>query len=64
MDLVLSLGTTTVVMSQPVVPIIQHFRESPVRMNCHFCHADIVTATFYETGTLTWIACFVIFIVG
>ncbi|XP_052791285.1 LITAF domain-containing protein-like isoform X4 [Mya arenaria] len=55
---------TTVVVSQPAYTVVQHFRESPVRIKCQFCQADVVTSTFYETGTLTWVACFVIAIVG
>lgn len=56
--------STTVVMTQPAYQVIQHFRETPVRMKCHYCQADIVTATYYETGTLTWVACFIIAFVG
>ncbi|XP_052264424.1 LITAF domain-containing protein-like isoform X9 [Dreissena polymorpha] len=55
---------TTVVVAQPAYTVVQHFRESPVRIKCQFCQADIVTSTYYETGTLTWVACFVIAIVG
>ncbi|XP_052264491.1 lipopolysaccharide-induced tumor necrosis factor-alpha factor homolog isoform X5 [Dreissena polymorpha] len=55
---------TTVVVAQPAYTVVQNFRESPVRIKCQFCQADIVTSTYYDTGTLTWIACFVIFIVG
>jgi len=55
---------TTVVVTQPAYSVVQHFRESPVRIKCQFCQADIVSSTYYETGTLTWVACFVIAIVG
>lgn len=55
---------TTVVVNQPAYTVIQHFRETPVRIKCQYCQADIVTATLYETGTMTWIACFIIFFVG
>jgi len=55
---------STVVVTQPAYTVVQHFRESPVRIKCQFCSADIVTSTFYETGTLTWVACFIIAIVG
>lgn len=55
---------TTVVVAQPAYTVVQHFRESPVRIKCQFCQADVVTSTYYETGTLTWVACFVIAIVG
>ncbi|XP_060603756.1 lipopolysaccharide-induced tumor necrosis factor-alpha factor homolog isoform X8 [Ruditapes philippinarum] len=57
-------NTSTVVVTQPAYTVVQHFRESPVRIKCQFCQADVVTSTFYETGTLTWVACFVIAIVG
>ncbi|XP_045212810.1 LITAF domain-containing protein-like isoform X6 [Mercenaria mercenaria] len=57
-------NTSTVVVTQPAYTVVQHFRESPVRIKCQFCQADVVTSTYYETGTLTWVACFVIAIVG
>ena len=57
-------GHSTVVVTQPVVPVVVRFHESPMRMKCTFCHADIVTATYYETGTLTWIACVVLCFIG
>nr|AEW43450.1 lipopolysaccharide-induced TNF-alpha factor [Solen grandis] len=57
-------GQTTVVLQQPTYPVIQHFRESPIRIKCQFCQADVVTSTYMETGTLTWVACFIIAIVG
>ena len=57
-------GQTAVVVTQPVVPVVQHFRESPVQMTCHFCHANIVTATEYEAGTMTWVACAIICLIG
>ena len=55
---------TTVVVSQPAYAVVQHFRETPIRLKCQYCQADVVTATYYETGTLTWVACFIIAIVG
>lgn len=45
-----------------VIPYVQTFREVPVRLTCTFCRADVVTSTYYETGTLTWLACFFIFL--
>ena len=58
------MAPTTVVVQQPAYTVVQHFRESPVRVKCQFCQADVVTSTYYETGTLTWVACFIIAIVG
>ncbi|CAD5113777.1 DgyrCDS2945 [Dimorphilus gyrociliatus] len=62
-------STTTNVTIQPgAMPatsmIVQHFRESPIRINCNFCKADVVTAINYETGTLTWVAAGVICLLG
>ena len=49
---------TTVVLTQPQnVLVRQTFREVPVRLNCPKCNADIMTATTYEVGMLTWLAC-------
>ncbi|XP_060564454.1 LITAF domain-containing protein-like [Ruditapes philippinarum] len=52
---------TTVILNQPVT-IIQTFGECCIRLNCQFCHADVITSTEYEPGTLTWLACFLIFL--
>ncbi|XP_050394199.2 cell death-inducing p53-target protein 1 homolog isoform X3 [Patella vulgata] len=57
-------GNTTVVVAQPQVSVIQQFREAPVRTQCPHCRADVVTATRYEIGTLTWIVCLVLCLVG
>ena len=47
---------------QPPQPIlVQHFRDTPLRLRCQFCQAEVVTSTYYDNGTLTWLACFVIF---
>jgi len=54
-------GPTHVVMTQPVT-VLQMFRESPLRVTCQFCHADVVTSIYYENGTLVWLACFFIFL--
>lgn len=46
----------TVVQGQPqTVVLTQTFRETPVRMTCPSCHADIMSAMNYETGMLTWL---------
>ncbi|XP_055875072.1 lipopolysaccharide-induced tumor necrosis factor-alpha factor homolog isoform X13 [Biomphalaria glabrata] len=55
---------TTVVVAQPPITVVQTFRDVPVHMNCPHCRAEIVTGTHYETGTFTWIICFVLFFVG
>lgn len=49
---------TTIIHTQPTHVIVgMRFFENPVAMNCPYCQASIVTATRYEPGTLTWIAC-------
>ncbi|KAJ8309787.1 hypothetical protein KUTeg_011652 [Tegillarca granosa] len=35
-----------------------------IRMQCFACQKDIVTATEYESGTMTWIACLALFGIG
>ncbi|KAH3866887.1 hypothetical protein DPMN_030010 [Dreissena polymorpha] len=55
---------TTVVVAQPAYTVVQNFRESPVRIKCQFCQADIVTSTNYEIGILTVVACIVLACVG
>lgn len=57
-------GSSTVVVTQPGFINARIFREVPVPMQCPYCQATITTSTSYEVGTLTWIACFVVFIVG
>lgn len=55
----------TVVIQQPQhVLLRQTFREVPVRLNCQSCQADIMTATHYETGMLTWMAVGIICLFG
>lgn len=54
-------GQTNVVLTQPIT-VIQTYRECPLRVICPFCHAEVVTSTYYENGTLTWLACFFIFL--
>ena len=57
-------GTNTVVISHPTTVITQTFRESPVSMTCPHCQSSVVTAVNYETGTLTWLVCVILFLVG
>ncbi|XP_069125512.1 LITAF domain-containing protein-like [Argopecten irradians] len=56
--------TQTVVVTSPqyVQPMI--FRESPVSMSCSFCQAQIVTTTTYTTGTLAWLICGILILLG
>lgn len=57
--------TTTTIVQQPTVVIAQSpFLENPVSTQCPMCKATIVTGTHYVTGTLTWLACFGLCIVG
>ena len=53
-------STTALIVTQPQVYGIQRFHESPIRHKCQYCQADIVTSTTYTTGTLTFVACFVL----
>jgi hypothetical protein len=51
--------TRTVVQQQPPVIINSGFMygELPVSMQCPTCHTQIVTATDFEPGALSWLAC-------
>ncbi|XP_052818129.1 lipopolysaccharide-induced tumor necrosis factor-alpha factor homolog [Mya arenaria] len=42
---------------QPQAFVVQQFREVPLRMRCMFCQADVVTSTYFENGTITWLLC-------
>lgn len=55
--------TTTTIIQQPT-HIIAGFHESPVATTCPNCGAAIVTATSYVTGTLTWLACLGLCVIG
>lgn len=56
--------TSYVVTTAPVTSTPPSFRDTPVRMQCFACQKDIVTATEYESGTMTWIACLALFGIG
>ena len=57
--------TNTVILDQPALIVVGiQFRETPVRTECQHCHAEVITVTQYEEGTLTWLACFLIGIFG
>ena len=49
----------TVIHQQPTQVYVGglRFLENPTAMTCPYCQASIVTGTEYITGTLTWIAC-------
>jgi len=57
---------TITVVQQPTTVVIAPtpFHESPVSLSCPSCRATIVTGTQYVTGTLTWLACFGLCIIG
>ena len=48
---------------QPVMVVVANnvFSKMPQTMNCSNCHAAIQTSVSYETGTLTWIICVILF---
>lgn len=58
--------TTTTIIQQPthVAVSAMSFGESPVAMSCPNCKLNIVTATSYVTGTLTWLACLGLCVIG
>ncbi|XP_052232077.1 lipopolysaccharide-induced tumor necrosis factor-alpha factor homolog isoform X3 [Dreissena polymorpha] len=43
--------------------IIQIFRDTPVRIQCQYCQAEVFTATHHENGAVTWLACLGIMLV-
>ncbi|XP_012945333.1 cell death-inducing p53-target protein 1 homolog [Aplysia californica] len=51
---------SSVVISQPQMPAIQTFQDIPVRCVCPHCQAEILTATHYDNGTMTWVVCCVL----
>lgn len=57
--------TTTTIIQQPtqVVAAIS-FGEAPVAMTCPNCRANIVTAINFVTGTLTWLVCLGLCVIG
>ncbi|XP_046577318.1 cell death-inducing p53-target protein 1-like isoform X7 [Haliotis rubra] len=56
--------STTVVVQQPTIAVVQQFREAPVQTQCPHCAAQIVTATHYDNGTFTWVICLILCLVG
>ena len=59
-------NTTTIITSQPAVgqavPLI--FHEVPMSVRCPSCHAQVITVVRYETGTLAWVLCCIMFLFG
>lgn len=57
--------TTTTIIQQPThVVAATSFGEYPVAITCPNCRASIVTATNFVTGTLTWLACLGLCVIG
>lgn len=57
------VGVTVV--AQPVAVVAcQSMRECPVRVSCPSCRADVMTATTFETGTMTWLLVGILCIIG
>ena len=59
-------ATHTTVIQQPTTVVVGNavYGESPVSMVCPYCTATIVTSVTYEPGTLTWLACGGLILVG
>lgn len=57
-------ASTTVVVQQPTIAVVQQFREAPVQTQCPHCAAQIVTATHYDNGTFTYVICLILCLVG
>lgn len=53
---------TTVVVTQPMM--MMPMRDVPVNMTCPSCQNQIITSTSHETGTMTWVACLVLCLIG
>lgn len=52
-----AMSTNNVVVTQPVASFVMAVRESPVRITCPNCNADVITATEYEVNWVPWVAC-------
>lgn len=57
---------STAVIQQPATVVIANtmYGESPVSMVCPYCNATIVTSVSYSPGTLAWLACGGLILVG
>lgn len=55
----------TVVVQQPLLAsVVQPFREFPVQTVCPKCQATVMTVTVYEVGTLSWLLCAILCLIG
>jgi len=57
-------GQQTVIIHQPASSSGHRFHDAPAPVTCPSCHAQVVTGVIYQSGTLTWIACAVLCLVG
>ncbi|XP_060603750.1 cell death-inducing p53-target protein 1 homolog isoform X3 [Ruditapes philippinarum] len=53
----------TIIVTQPTMMVTQ-LRETPTRIQCPHCQAEVVTATNFETGTFAWLICMLLCIFG
>ena len=61
-----SSQATTTIITQPQTVVVGSamYGEAPVSMVCPYCTATIVTSVMYSPGTLTWLACGGLILVG
>jgi hypothetical protein len=59
-----NVTTNTTVVAQPTLIMTTTLGPMPVGMICPHCQAQIVTSTSYEPGTLAWLTCCGIALVG
>ena len=55
---------TTVVITPPTIFVGAQLGYQPCRTNCPHCNNDVVTTIQYEVGTLAWMICGIIVLVG
>jgi len=57
---------TTTIVQQPTAVVVGSamYGESPVSMVCPYCSATIVTSVHYSPGTLAWLACLGLVLIG
>ncbi|XP_070580680.1 lipopolysaccharide-induced tumor necrosis factor-alpha factor homolog [Ptychodera flava] len=59
--------TNTVVLAQPqpmVIATVKNFGANATNTTCQHCRQQILTRVEYEVGTMTWLACFLLWFVG
>ncbi|XP_046330073.1 lipopolysaccharide-induced tumor necrosis factor-alpha factor homolog [Haliotis rufescens] len=60
-----SYGRTTVVVTQPSTMMYSgHMGPNAARVQCPYCHAQVVTSTTHQVGTCTWAAACIICLLG